>query len=772
MCHAIDLFVKEDSTDGDAAFDLLVAHFTGLLFTTLGYDSIDSALQIIGHSKVSAAFKSAFLVRPALPLAKFLKADERLPATFAASLLYFFVELATAVEWLNHRDKQLVAPDILRALDRHSKIYHDALAGQFPFKYLRPAVEVILGDSQPAIMDVWDGIVVLLATQLSKLTTSKTAPSDLPEDDLTWCLYLNALCAARANSTLDGKMFPDASRKLHSALLSLPTYHDARKSDLFWQLKRNCIPLAVGLALKSTHGYAALAEWVDDLPTLVQDARTGLEVEVPNEARLGEDLHWYHLFTSDPDKHIQLYWLKRPGYLPISELVSFDEAVKRMVKTDAERTARETHRNSQGDAAEAHSNDDVEVPGREDQGDTEHTQNHIVARLGALGAWGARPFKSVRPFLARIPGLFQVGGRERPSSIALTGIDVDIERDAGTSLASDSGPSGGGPLAPEMASEGERDGSSDESFVTARADDKGQDGARARDDARAMDEEQTHVGPQMQGDEQAQANQLGRNGEQGQDDERGHDDEQEEDGEQPQNGAQAPDGAQGQETQPEDEADVQRSQRPDKVEGIGARDNAAHEGSTGPRAIPDAGPEDEQDHDDEKGRDGAQELDNAHSHVDEQDRDSERSRDDEPGQTEEVPHAETREAEKAADAPADAGHGGGAIDRGIPAAGRGDEQDNDGEHNRDDSRSQAGDVPHLQRSQTPEKVEGIGAREDAEHGGNTSVREIRDTGRRGEHDRDDAQIQAEEDSHAQRGRTPDDEEDSGASGEAGKSDGH
>ena len=72
-CHAIDLFVTEDSADGDAAFNHLVARFTGLLLATLRYESIDSALQIIGHSKVSAAFKSAFLVRPAISLAKFLE---------------------------------------------------------------------------------------------------------------------------------------------------------------------------------------------------------------------------------------------------------------------------------------------------------------------------------------------------------------------------------------------------------------------------------------------------------------------------------------------------------------------------------------------------------------------------------------------------------------------------------------------------------------------------------------------------------------------------
>ena len=71
---------------------------------------------------------------------------------------------------------------------------------------------------------------------------------------------------------------------------------------------------------------------------------------------------------------------------------------------NAERATRKAQRSSRGDGPEADANDDAEVPGREhggleDQGDTEHTQNHIVARLGALGAWGARPFMSVRPFL-------------------------------------------------------------------------------------------------------------------------------------------------------------------------------------------------------------------------------------------------------------------------------------------------------------------------------------------------------------------------------------
>ena len=107
------------------------------------------------------------------------------------------------------------------------------------------------------------------------------------------CPYLHALCAARANSELADKKFPDASHKLHSALLLLnSTYHDTWKSELTGQLKKRYIPLAVAFALKSTHGCKALAEWVDDLPTLVHDPNSGLKVWFSAEARIGEDLNW------------------------------------------------------------------------------------------------------------------------------------------------------------------------------------------------------------------------------------------------------------------------------------------------------------------------------------------------------------------------------------------------------------------------------------------------------------------------------------------------
>ncbi|KAL1724962.1 hypothetical protein EV714DRAFT_222200 [Schizophyllum commune] len=605
VCHAIDLLVKEDSADGDAAFDddlgSLAVQFVESLVPILGYGSIESALRRIGHPAVAAAFKSTFLARPALlSTAKFWEADARLPATLAVSLFRLLAEALAALRTSNDSDKQLAIRNIVRVLSRHATEYYDALLGEVSIEHLWPVVEALLRDPALAVLDIADILAAFLTTVLKQATSESnprtrssmsaddavlgSVPSDQPADDMVWCLYLDSLCVARAHTAQISRKFPDASHKLRLSLLSLDSkYHETWKSELTLRLKQQWIPLAVALALKSTHGCKALAEWVDDLPALVQDPNSGLKADVPFQARFGEDLNWYRLFTSDPDKHIQLDWRERPDHLPISELVSFEVAVERIQKSDAERAAREAQRGWQGDGPEIDANDDAEIPGRvhgglENRGGAERTENKITERLKAAGAWGARPFKGVRPFLGTL------NRRNHPSSIALCSRDVDVERDAGTSLAPDSGPSGGSPPAPEMASEGERDGSSDESFITARADDEGQDGAHARDNARAMDDEQTH----------------------------------------------------------------------------------------------------------------------------------------------------------------------------------------DGTPRHDEERGQAEEETYVQRSQTPEKVEGIGAREDAEHGENTSVREIRVAGRRGEQDRDDAQGQAEEDSHAQ----PDDEEDSGTPGEAGRSDEH
>ncbi|KAL1689539.1 hypothetical protein GGG16DRAFT_114904 [Schizophyllum commune] len=627
-CHAIDSFVTEDSADGDAVFDHLVARFTGLLLATLGYDSIDSALQIIGHSKVSAAFKSAFLVRPVLPLAKFLMADGRLHATFAVSLFWLLVKLAEATFDLDEK----VA--VLKVLNHHTADYSEVLTEALDYDkisidLLLELIPAVLHDPQLALLDISDALAASLATQLRKEAgqLSASQPVCIFMHDYP---YLDALCAARANSELVDKKFPDASRKLHSAMLSLDLiYHEGWKRALTLRLKVERIPLALALALKSTHGCKALAEWADDLPTLVQEPNSGLAVEVPYEVWEGEDLDWYRHFTSDPAKHIHAPYRHENRKLHISELVSFEEAVERMQKTDAERTAREAQRSSRGDGAEADANNDAENAGRvhgglENRGGAEHTQNYIVARLRALGAWGARPFESARSFLARIPGLRQVGGRERPSSIALSARDVDIERDAGTSPAPEQEQRGGDPHISAWASEGGSDG------------EHAQDDAQAQEDAQARDDEQSH------------------------DDERARDGEQDQDSSQAQEDAHAQDDER---SQAEEVPHVQCGKSPDEAVGSDARDDAEHGGDTSARGTPDAGRGGEQGHDGEQGHGGEHDHEGEKAHDDEQvrggehgwgdaqDRDGEQARagaqdrNSAQSQAHEVPHAQTQKEE-------------------------------------------------------------------------------------------------------------------------------
>ncbi|KAI5885710.1 uncharacterized protein SCHCODRAFT_0238437 [Schizophyllum commune H4-8] len=407
-CHAIDSYSKEDSADGNAAFDdnlgFLAARLTDLLLTTLGHDSIDSALRTIGHSAVSAAFKSTFLVHPPPSFAGSGLTNTPLPVTFAMSLFWFLLKLAREPE---HTVDKVA---ILNALSRHASNYCEFLAealdnDEISVELLLEVVSTVLHDHQLACLDITDALALSLATQLSKV-------------------------AARANSEQVDKKFPAASYKLHSALLSLkPTYRDMWKQQLDEHLRPRVIPLVVALALKTTHGCEALAEWVDDLPSLVQDPSSNLDISVPDEAKNDEDLNWYRHFTSDPGKYINAR--PRRWWLHISELVSFDEAVERMQKKDAKH-AWEDERRLRGNGAEADTSDDAESPGPvhgglEDRGGAEHTQSQIISRLRDLGAWGVAPFKRVRPFLASVR-------RPRLGSSFIKLDDIDVERTAGASI--------------------------------------------------------------------------------------------------------------------------------------------------------------------------------------------------------------------------------------------------------------------------------------------------------------------------------------------------
>ncbi|KAL1711925.1 hypothetical protein EV715DRAFT_214620 [Schizophyllum commune] len=572
-CHAIDSYIG-DSANPNTAFDenlgFLAVQFVGLLVTTLGYESIEHALHSTGNSAASAAFRSTFVVRPCLSLAMSVKVDTRLPATLAVSLFWLLAKLAEATVGADSKAA------VLRVLNRLATDYCDVLTEALDYDkisidLLLDLASVVLDDPRLGILAIPDALAASLTTQLIKVTSryfsnpsfmglnnqpAGSGPRNLHAFSMHHCLYLDALCAARANSWLVDKKFPDASRKLHSTLLSLKsTYHGTWKSELTWQLKQNWVPLAVALALKDSHGCKALAEWVDDSPTLVQDPSSGVKVEVPRWAGISADLDWHRLFSSDPDKYIQLSWMERPDHLPISELVSFDEAVERMQKSDAERAAREAQRGWQGDGSDIDANDDADSPGREhdrveDQGDGERTQSKITERLRTLGAWVVAPLQRVRPFL--------VGGRNRSSSIVLCNIDVDVERDAGTSVAPDPERRGGNPPTPARESQGGQD---DGTSLAVHDDERARDGEQDQDSS--------------QGRENAHA----------QDDER---------------------------SQGEEVPHVQRCQTPDEAVGSDAREDVGtdaredveHGGDTSARGTPDAGGGGEQGHEGEQVRDG------------------------------------------------------------------------------------------------------------------------------------------------------------------------
>ncbi|KAL1724987.1 hypothetical protein EV714DRAFT_222168 [Schizophyllum commune] len=622
-CHAIDSYVKRDNAGGTASFDdnlgFLAVQFVGVLVTTLGYGSIESALRRIEHSKVSVMFKSTFLARPALlSTAKFWEADARLPATFAVSLFRLLVEAIAALT--NHPDQQPAIRDSIRVLNRHASEYYDALLGEVSIEHLWPVVEALLRDPALAVLDIADILAAFLTTVLKQATSESnprtrssmsaddavlgSVPSDQPADDMVWCLYLDSLCVARAHTAQISRKFPDASHKLRSSLLSLDSkYHETWKSELTLRLKQQWIPLVAALALKSTQGCKALAEWVDDLPTVVQDPNSGLKVRVPVEARYGDVLNWYRLFTSDPDKHIGLFCMERRESIPISELVSFEEAVERMQKIDAERAAAEGQRGTRGDGAESsvdgsdservelENEGSAEDDGLDDQGGAEHTQDQSVAnRLRALGAWAAHPFISARPFLARI-----IRHRRGPApAIVLSDIKVDAGRVAGSSVAPNTERRSDDPRIPAETLEGGLDGE------------------------REQAEQHQHWGGEQVRTDQTDEEDRDR-------------------------------------IQAEEQPHVQRAHAPNRADEASALENAEQGGRTSDREIPEAGDGDEKRRDDEKGPGDEQELDNEQSRVGERGRDGEQSQvgergpDDERsldtkegGQAEEVPHPPRR----------------------------------------------------------------------------------------------------------------------------------
>ncbi|KAL1750075.1 hypothetical protein FB107DRAFT_252377, partial [Schizophyllum commune] len=372
--------------------------------------------------------------------------------------------------------------------------------------------------------------------------------------------------------------------------------------------------------------------------------------------------------------------------------VSFDEAVERMQKTGFERAAVEAQRNSRGDGAEADANNDAKQPGHihgglEKQGGAELTHNETTDWLRSLGAWVVAPVQSVRPLLARIPGLRQSGGRGPPSSIALDARDVDVERMAGTSVSTESERSEEGHTSPATAPEGGQDDgaghaladrSRADSVILAREREGGDDGAQA-----------PNVGMD-QGDAQAQSSPQAQDGEwddRGQAEERTHDEH-----------------IHAQETEEE----------------VATPDVSRHGDNAAIRGSPDVGRTGEQ------GWDGEHDDNEEHGEDEEHSRDDERCQSDEGGRDDE--HADQQGRDRAQELDDDQSHDG--------ERKRDGEQTQDGAQKPDDERDRAGEETSVQRVQTPEGTDEAGAREDAGHGGSSEPRGISGAGEQSKLDRD------------------------------------
>ncbi|KAL1751135.1 hypothetical protein FB107DRAFT_222625, partial [Schizophyllum commune] len=369
-------YTELDTVGNTVAFEndlgFLIVQFLNALCTSLKYGSIDSALNIVGYSTLFSFFKSTFLALPDISFVDAVRADSQsnvpLPPNIAVSLSVFFSKLAAAVRASDHPEKQRATRAVICALDHHVNNYHESLTDPLAddvvsIERLHPVVAAVLNDFHLALLGLTDVLATTLATHLSKLLKPG---SDCVDQDLEWGIYLDVLCASRLDSGYLGTGHTEASSKLHSVMLLLKKAHQgAWKRKLTSAFEDMFIPLSLAFALRSQRGLEVLADLVDDILSLVQDPEAELEVCVPDRARDGEDMEWYRRCTSDPDKHIHTF-APRPLGLHISELVTFEEAGRRLCAEESHKVAQDGGEAARGDSPEEYSDDGAHDAGSSD----------------------------------------------------------------------------------------------------------------------------------------------------------------------------------------------------------------------------------------------------------------------------------------------------------------------------------------------------------------------------------------------------------------------
>ncbi|KAL1669927.1 hypothetical protein GGF50DRAFT_41557, partial [Schizophyllum commune] len=383
LCPSTCKFFIDDTIgsvvfNGDLCF--LVEQYLSVLLTSLDYNSVDSALNIIRHASVSSLYQSV-LLRAGSSLVESVTPGAALPTPLTQSLFWFLVELLAAVDnSTDDLDLSTALPkdnkavmDTALALDRYIGDYYQspevlAYVASGPvdtLELLTSVARVILNNPPLALLAIVDAFASMLAPLLHAYrrtydgaATPVVAAQEL-EDPLPFIL-MDVLCAARS-STFQPAARSSASDGLHKALLALKAEHVA---DWQERLKRyfsdyGYIPLSLALALRSRRGREVLAEFLDDerftKENLSAATHLTFEVCVPDLARQGQDKLWYGRFTVNPDRYCSAQVNDRIQDLPISELVTFEEYKARM---DAE----EANRLQEGDV------EDGDGAGREDEG--------------------------------------------------------------------------------------------------------------------------------------------------------------------------------------------------------------------------------------------------------------------------------------------------------------------------------------------------------------------------------------------------------------------
>ncbi|KAI5829731.1 hypothetical protein K523DRAFT_416504 [Schizophyllum commune Tattone D] len=375
ICRAVEVHrnqakPSDGATNGQAAADEVINFLSTqaieALLASLHHGSLGTTWKIVGSSGVSLIFFSALVSRCRPSTLDSVEPRDVRSSILTGSLFWFLAKLLSALD--DEREepfgsggpvspnsssslptpllpaspatspsssfagaKEQVKLDIIRAMEHHATASFSAVmtAGLLdeldPLAFLRSVVVTVLTDPHIALLGAMPrALAMTVAAHLKRLAVRFERAKETQRMDLSWCVFLDVLVAARA--TRDG---PEAADALRDALILLRNTHGDICARGVFSAFENPIPLAFGIALASTRGCEALVELVDNMrspldyePAIGERMKT-LRVRVEqNESGLDEE--WKQAHIADPEKPCH------SDTVPISRLVSFEQYRERL----------------------------------------------------------------------------------------------------------------------------------------------------------------------------------------------------------------------------------------------------------------------------------------------------------------------------------------------------------------------------------------------------------------------------------------------------------